>query len=210
MLNRALLRSGRVRAGLLAGAAVNFALTGGLFVLPLLLQQQRHLSPLETGLAFLPLAVPFAANPPLTGKLVARVGPRPPILAGLTLLSAGGATLCVTIFVGGSYPFLALGLLMTGFGVSYALPALVAAIVSAAPNGTAGAVGGLLNAVRQVGATLGVAIMGAFVTDRHRMVAADIGCGLRNRSGRVRLHRRTGRSRTHRIILGKTVQGGPP
>jgi DHA2 family methylenomycin A resistance protein-like MFS transporter len=164
VLNRALLRSGRVRAGLLAGAAVNFALTGSLFVLPLLLQQQRQLSPFATGLAFLPLTVPFAANPPITGKLVARVGPRPPILAGLTLLSAGGATLAITIFLAGGYPLLALGLLMSGFGVSYALPALVAAIVSAAPNGTAGSVGGLLNAVRQVGATLGVAVMGAFVT----------------------------------------------
>jgi MFS transporter, DHA2 family, methylenomycin A resistance protein len=41
------------------------------------------------------------------------------------------------------------------------LPALVAAILSAAPQGTAGAVGGLLNAVRQAGATLGVAAMGA-------------------------------------------------
>lgn len=164
VLNRTLLRAGRVRAGLLAGAAVNFALTGGLFVLPLLLQQERHLSPFATGLAFLPLTVPFAANPPVTGKIVARVGPRLPILAGLTLLSAGGATLGITIFVAGGYPLLALGLLMTGFGVSFALPALVAAIVSAAPNGTAGSVGGMLNAVRQVGATLGIAIMGAFVT----------------------------------------------
>ncbi|WP_329522101.1 hypothetical protein [Spirillospora sp. NBC_01491] len=56
------------------------------------------------------------------------------------------------------------GLLLCGFGVSFALPALVGAIISAAPEGTAGAVGGLLNAVRQTGATLGVTAMGAFVT----------------------------------------------
>ncbi|GAA5191055.1 MFS transporter [Rugosimonospora acidiphila] len=160
VLNRALLRSGRVRAGLLAAAVVNFALTGGLFVLPLLLQRERHFGPLEAGLAFLPLTVPFAANPPLTGRMVARIGPRRPILAGLALLAAGGAVLAVVVFAGGGYPWLALGLLLTGFGVSYVLPALVAAIVSAAPAGTAGAVGGLLNAVRQVGATLGVAVMG--------------------------------------------------
>ncbi|TMR97678.1 MFS transporter [Nonomuraea basaltis] len=163
VLNRALLRSGRVRAGLLAAAAVNFALTGSLFVLPLLLQQEWHLGPLQTGLAFLPLTVPFAANPPFTGKIVARVGPRRPILAGLALLSAGGAVLAGTVFADGGYPWLAVGLLMTGFGVSYALPALVAALVSVAPAGTAGAVGGLLNAVRQIGATLGVAVMGAAV-----------------------------------------------
>ena len=163
VLNRALLRSGRVRAGLLAAAAVNFTLTGGLFVLPLLLRQEWHLGPLQTGLAFLPLTVPFVANPPFTGKIVARVGPRRPILAGLVLLSTGSAVLAGAVFVSGSYPWLALGLLMTGFGVSYALPALVAALVSVAPAGTAGAVGGLLNAVRQVGATLGVVVMGAAI-----------------------------------------------
>jgi DHA2 family methylenomycin A resistance protein-like MFS transporter len=164
VLNRMLLRTGRVRAGLLAGAAVNFALTGALFVLPLLLQQQRHLSPLATGLAFLPLTIPFAVVPPFAGKIVARVGPRRPILTGLSLLSSGGAVLALAIFVSAAYPLLALGLLLSGFGVAFALPALVAAIVNAAPPGTAGAVGGMLNAVRQVGATLGVAVMGAFVT----------------------------------------------
>ena len=163
VLNRALLRVARVRAGLLAAAAVNFALAGALFVLPLLLQQQWHLGPLQTGLAFLPLTVPFAVNPPFTGRLVARVGPRRPILAGLMLLTAGGAVLAGTIFTSENYPGLAVGLLITGFGVSYALPALVAALVSVAPAGTAGAVGGLLNAVRQVGAILGVALMGAAV-----------------------------------------------
>ncbi|WP_040694130.1 MFS transporter [Nocardia vinacea] len=162
VLNRELLRAGRVRAGLLVGAAVNFALTGALFVLPLLLQ--RHLSPLQTGLAFLPLTVPFAVIPPLAGKLVARVGPRRPILTGLGLLAAGGVVLAVAVFVGLGYPVLAVGLLLSGLGVAFALPALVTAIVNAAPPGTAGSVGGLLNAVRQVGATLGVAIMGALVT----------------------------------------------
>lgn len=162
VLNRELLRAGRVRAGLLVGAAVNFALTGALFVLPLLLQ--RHLSPLQTGLAFLPLTVPFAVIPPLAGKLVARVGPRRPILTGLGLLAAGGVVLAVAVFVGLGYPVLAVGLLLSGFGVAFALPALVTAIVNVAPPGTAGSVGGLLNAVRQVGATLGVAIMGALVT----------------------------------------------
>ncbi|MEV6338542.1 MFS transporter [Nocardia vinacea] len=162
VLNRELLRAGRVRAGLLVGAAVNFALTGALFVLPLLLQ--RHLSPLQTGLAFLPLTVPFAVIPPLAGKLVARVGPRRPILTGLGLLAAGGVVLAVAVFVSLGYPVLAVGLLLSGFGVAFALPALVTAIVNAAPPGTAGSVGGLLNAVRQVGATLGVAIMGALVT----------------------------------------------
>ncbi|NUW42310.1 MFS transporter [Nonomuraea rhodomycinica] len=161
VLNRALLGSGGVRAGLAAGAAVSFTLNGALFVLPLLLQQGRHLSAVASGLAFLPLTLPFAVNPPLTGRIVARVGPRPPILAGLALLAAGGGGLAWAVGAGAGYGWLAVGLLLTGTGVSLVLPALAAAVIAAAPAGTAGAAGGLLNAVRQTGATVGVAVMGA-------------------------------------------------
>jgi MFS transporter, DHA2 family, methylenomycin A resistance protein len=158
VLDRGLLRAGGVRAGLAAGAAVNFALNGDLFVLPLVLHERWHLGAALSGLAFLPLTVPFVANPPVTGRLVARFGPRPPILAGLALLTAGGLVLAGAVSAG--YAALAAGLLLTGFGVSLVLPALVAAVLDAAPPGTAGAAGGTLNAARQTGATLGVAAMG--------------------------------------------------
>jgi DHA2 family methylenomycin A resistance protein-like MFS transporter len=163
VLNRTLLRSGGVRASLAAGAAVNFALNGTLFVLPLLFQQGRHLSAVLTGLAFLPLTLPFVLNPPVTGRIVARFGPRPPILVGMTLLTAGSTVLGCAAWAGTGYGWLALGLLLTGLGVSFVLPAMVTAIIRVAPPGTAGASGGLLNAVRQAGATLGVATMGALV-----------------------------------------------
>ncbi|MGP4019065.1 MFS transporter [Saccharopolyspora sp. 5N708] len=161
VLNRAMLRSGGVRAGLAAGAAVNFALNGNLFVLPLLLQQDHHLTAVVTGLAFLPLTLPFVLNPPVTGRIVARFGPRPPILTGLALLTAGGIALGCAAWAEAGYGWLALGLLLTGFGVSFVLPALTTAIINAAPPGTAGAASGLLNATRQTGATLGVATMGS-------------------------------------------------
>jgi DHA2 family methylenomycin A resistance protein-like MFS transporter len=163
VLDRALLRGCGVQAGLVAGAAVNFTLNGCLFVLPLLLQQERHLSAVASGLAFLPLTLPFVLNPPVTGRLVARFGPRPPILAGMTLLTAGGLALGWTVSAGGGYGWLSGGLLLTGSGVSFVLPALVSAIINVAPEGTAGAAGGVLNAARQAGATLGVAVMGGFV-----------------------------------------------
>jgi DHA2 family methylenomycin A resistance protein-like MFS transporter len=158
VLDRALLRPGGVRAGMAAGAAVNFALNGNLFVLPLLLQQRWHLGAAVSGLAFLPLTVPFAVNPPVTGRLVVRYGPRPPVLAGMALLTLGGLVLARA--TGASYGALAAGLLLTGLGVSLVLPALVVAVLDVAPEGTAGTAGGTLNAARQTGAALGVAVMG--------------------------------------------------
>ncbi|NUO99078.1 MAG: MFS transporter, partial [Nonomuraea sp.] len=91
--------------------------------------------------------------PLLTGRLVARYGPRPPILAGLALLAAGLAGVAFT-------DVLAPWLVMMGFGLSFVFPALMAGMVNAAPAGTAGTAGGVLNASRQVGATLGVAVLG--------------------------------------------------
>ncbi|MGC0419971.1 DHA2 family methylenomycin A resistance protein-like MFS transporter [Embleya sp. AB8] len=164
VLTPAILRSRATVSALLAGAAVNFAMTGLLFVLPLLFRQSLHMSPLQTGVAFLPMTVPFAVNPLLTGRIVARSGPRTPMLAGLGLLASGCLVFAVAVLTGSAYPVLAIGLVCTGFGVSFALPALVTTVVTTAPEGTAGAAGGLLNAVRQIGATLGVAGMGAFVT----------------------------------------------
>ncbi|WP_129841164.1 MFS transporter [Streptomyces sp. RFCAC02] len=163
VLDPGLLGAAGARAGLASGAAVNFTLTGGLFVLPLLLEDRAY-GPAATGLALLPLTLPFALNPPLTGRIVAASGPRGPVLGGLVLLAAGTALLGGALGTGAPYGWLAAGLLLTGLGVSFALPALVAAVVGAAPAGSAGAAGGLVNAVRQVGATLGVALMGVPLT----------------------------------------------
>lgn len=164
VLAPAVLRAPGVTPALLAGAAVNFTMAGVLFVLPLLFQRTLALSPLETGVAFLPMTLPFAVNPLLTGRIVARSGPRGPVTAGLALLTLGGVIFAVAVLAGSAYPVLVAGLLCTGFGVSFALPALVTTVVTSAPPGTAGTAGGLLNAARQVGATLGVALMGALLT----------------------------------------------
>jgi DHA2 family methylenomycin A resistance protein-like MFS transporter len=148
-----------VPAGLLAGAAVNLTLAGSLFVLPLVLA--TRFGPLGTGLALLPMTVPFVANPPVTARLVARRGPGAAILLGLGLLAAGTAGLAVAVATDGPYPAIAAGLLAVGFGVSFALPALAGSVVTAVPADVAGAAGGMLNAARQAGATVGVAVMGA-------------------------------------------------
>jgi MFS transporter, DHA2 family, methylenomycin A resistance protein len=154
----ALLRAPGVAAGLVAGAAVNLALAGVLFTATLLLQDGYHLTPLQAGLAFLPLTLPTAAGPVFTARVVAARGPRLPVLTGLILLTAGPALLGA--WPAAPYPLLAAGLLLIGIGVSLTLPALVTVVVAAAPPGTAGTAGGLLNAVRQTGATVGVAVMG--------------------------------------------------
>lgn len=106
-----------------AGPSVGFTLTGVLFVLPLLFQRQFGYGPPATGCAFLPMTLPTAVNPVLlTGRVVARFGPRGPILAGLCLPAGAGLVMGVAVWTGAGYPLLAAGLLAAGFGVSLALP----------------------------------------------------------------------------------------
>ena len=179
----AVIRAPGVGGALLAGTAVNVLLSGVLFVLPLLWQQNRHMTAIEVGVALLPMTVPFAFNPLVTGRIVARIGPQAPARAGLVLLAGAGIIIGGAVSIGMPYPLIVVGLVGAGFGVSLALPALVTGVVAAAPTGTAGAAAGMLNAARQVGATFGVAVMGAFVTVGHassgRGVATVlIACGL--------------------------------
>ncbi|MFJ5234426.1 MFS transporter [Kitasatospora sp. NPDC088391] len=162
-----------MRTALAAGAAVGFTLLGVLFVLPLLFVRVWSWSAAGAGAAFLPMTLSPACVPLLlTGRLVARLGPWRPVAAGLVLLAAGCAGAAAAVGGGAAYPVLAVALGAVGFGVALALPALVAAVVGAAPAGSAGAAGGLLNAVRQVGSSLGVAVLGAAMAPPDRAGAA--------------------------------------
>lgn len=151
-------------AGLVAGLLVNFGLSGTMFVLALFFQESRGWAPFVAGVAFLPLTVPTAFNPIFTGRLVARVGPRTPATVGFLLMAVGAlAQVPFTAIPGAPAAVNAIGLLLMGFGVSYAIPALVTATVTAMPPEHAGIGSGALNSARQTGAVLGVAVLGTIV-----------------------------------------------
>ncbi|WP_103337103.1 MFS transporter [Amycolatopsis sp. CA-126428] len=167
----------RVRAfplGLVAGAIVNFGLSGVLFVLSLYFQETRGYPPSMTGLAFLPLTIPTAFNPIFTGRLVARVGPRIPAVTGFLLMSGG--TLLQAATTSAALSVVALALL--GFGVSLAIPALLTLVVTAVPPDLTGVAGGALNASRQAGAALGVAVLGAVLTATTTSIALVAAAGV--------------------------------
>lgn len=118
-------------AALMAGLLANFGLSGLLFVLSLFFQDGRHYSSFGAGLAFLPLTLPTAINPIFTGRLVGRIGPRRPATIGFALMAAGA--LLQAPFTGNSGLAPAatvVGLALFGFGVSFAMPALVAGMAA--------------------------------------------------------------------------------
>lgn len=145
------------------GAAVNYALMTVIFSIPLLLDTTA----VGAGATLLPMTLLVAANPLLTGRIVAAHGPLRPIRMGFIAFPVGLCLVAVAVADHHQPVVLALGLLLSGLGVSWILPALVAFAVNHADPGATGSVGGILNATRQVGATIAAAVATALLTQSH-------------------------------------------
>ncbi|UJF32191.1 MFS transporter [Paenibacillus hexagrammi] len=163
LLPLGLFRNATVSAGMVAGMAINMGLSGILFVLPLFFQQTAGSSAHAAGLALLPMMIPLAFNPILTGRIVGKIGPRIPMTVGFAL-AAAGTMMQVWTAVNTNDALTFIALLLIGFGVSYTLPSLITAVISSVPKEQSGAVSGALNSSRQLGATLGVSILGSIVS----------------------------------------------
>jgi DHA2 family methylenomycin A resistance protein-like MFS transporter len=158
-----------VTAGMLAGMAINIGLSGILFVLPLN-YQIRGFSAHLTGIALLPMMVPLAINPILTARIVGIIGARLPMTIGFSL-GAAGTVLQVWAGVNTDSIYSWIGLLLIGFGVSLTIPSLMAAVISSVSKEQTGAVSGALHTSRQLGAMLGVAILGSIVSGSESFTA---------------------------------------
>jgi DHA2 family methylenomycin A resistance protein-like MFS transporter len=162
MLPLGLLRRPAFRAGTLVGLLINLGFYGQLFVMSLYFQNIRGYSAAQTGLALLPQAALITVASALSGRLMARTGPRIPMLAGLLL---GAAGLSGTAAVGAATPYgwLVLPMVAVGFGMAMTMPAATASVMEAAPASRGGVASGVVNAARQTGALLGVALLGTLL-----------------------------------------------
>jgi DHA2 family methylenomycin A resistance protein-like MFS transporter len=162
MLPLRLFRNSTFSGATAIGLAINLGFYGQLFVMSLYFQHVRGYSALLTGLALLPEGLLVALSSLVSGRVTARLGPRPPMAIGL---GAGALGLSLLAVAGGGTPYLLLvpGLVLTGFGISFTMPAATAATIEAAPGHQAGVASGVLNASRQVGGAIGVALLGTLV-----------------------------------------------
>jgi MFS transporter, DHA2 family, methylenomycin A resistance protein len=162
MLPLSLFRSRSLCGATVIGLIFNLVLYGTLLCLSLFLQGARHESVLVTGLLLLPMSIVVGAGSLASGRLTARFGPRPPMIAGLTA-GAAGAALLATAGTGTSLWLITGGSILLGL-VSLAMPAMTAVVVGAAGREHAGIASGILNAARQSGGALGVAVLGALLS----------------------------------------------
>jgi EmrB/QacA subfamily drug resistance transporter len=143
-----------------------FAAFGGfLFLNTLYLQEVGGLSPVQAGLATVPLAVMTVVASPLSGRMVGRRGPRLPLaISGVCLVSA--CAMLTGIDAGTSLAWLSAAYVVFGVGFGFVNAPITNAAVSGMPRAQAGVASAIATTSRQVGQTLGVAVVGAIVTSR--------------------------------------------
>ncbi|WP_333738097.1 MFS transporter [Streptomyces sp. IBSBF 2806] len=136
------------------------ALGGFLFLSTLYLQNVRGLDALHAGLWMLPMAVPTFLCAPLSGRLVGSRGPRLPLLiAGLAMTTSG--VLFAAFDAETSDGTLFLGYALFGVGFGFVNAPITNTAVSGMPRSQAGVAAAVASTSRQLGQTLGVAVIGA-------------------------------------------------
>jgi len=141
---------------------VGLAMFGTFFYVSLYMQNVLGYSPVQAGASFLPMTLLIILVAPRAGALSDRVGSRWLVGGGMSLLAV---MLLYYSTLGASESFWAIlpGLLVGGFGMGLTMTPVTAAAMSAVAVDKAGIGSAVLNSARQVGGSLGIAVMGAIV-----------------------------------------------
>ena len=161
MLDVLLFKNRRFSAASGSITAAFFALFGFIFLVTQYFQFVRGYGTLSSGLRTLPVAfsIAFAA---ITGtRLAVKVGNRAVVTTGLTLLSI--AFFWIALFMSKDYPYqlIVLNMIVMGLGIGFTTAPATESIMGAVPPEKAGQGSGVNDATREVGGTLGVAVIGS-------------------------------------------------
>jgi EmrB/QacA subfamily drug resistance transporter len=141
---------------------VGLAMFGVFFYVSLYVQQVLGYSPVQAGAAFLPWTLLIILIAPQAGRLSDRFGPRPFVAGGMLVLT-GSLFLFARMSADATFWNLLPAMILGGIGMASAMaPTTAAAMASVRPD-KAGVGSAVLNSMRQVGGSLGIAIMGAIV-----------------------------------------------
>ena len=160
----AYLRFRTYRYGLLTGLILSMGQLGISFVLPVFLQNGRHISVWHNGLWVLPSGLFVIVGAQLGGRLIHRFGTIKVVRAGLVLYEIGLLIMLHEISLHMTVWQLLPGLALYGMGIGFALAQLTNVVLSEIPSEGSGVASGANTTVRQVGSALGVAVIGSILT----------------------------------------------
>lgn len=147
-------------ASLAIAGLMTFGMYALLFIMPLYFQSVRGATPFVTGLDMMPMPIAFFTVSQFAGYLNNRLGPRVVMTSGMLCMGAGALGLAA-IGETTSLVLIEAALVVVGIGLGLNTAPVNGVAVAALPPTRSGTASGLLNTTRMVGATLGVAILGA-------------------------------------------------
>jgi EmrB/QacA subfamily drug resistance transporter len=158
------LRLKSYRYGLLTGLVLAMGQLGLSFVLPVFLQDGKHLSAARNGLWLLPTGLFVIVGAQVGGRLIRKVGATVVVRLGLVLYALGVALVLRSVDLSLTVWGLLPGLACYGAGIGFAGAQLTNVVLSEIPNESSGVASGANTTVRQVGSALGVAVIGSLLT----------------------------------------------
>jgi DHA2 family methylenomycin A resistance protein-like MFS transporter len=154
----------------LVGLLVNVAIYGLIFVLSLYFQQVNGLSAFATGLAFVPMMAAVLPVNLIAPRVSERIGAPATITAG-AVLSAVGCLAMLGVEAHTSYWAIGGQMIAISTGLGLLVPPLTSTLLGSVEKSRSGIAAGVLNATRQTGSVLGVALFGALVGQSSAFIA---------------------------------------
>ncbi|MDQ0609580.1 DHA2 family methylenomycin A resistance protein-like MFS transporter [Variovorax sp. W1I1] len=165
LLPLALFRDARFSATNFASFVLGFSSYASLFFFSLLLQQVQGWSPSETGWRLVPQFVATGLIASQFGRLARRYDVHTLMVAGYALI--GGSMLLLTLFSADTpYVLLALLFVFLGAGTGLAVPSTSMAVMASVPAQRSGMASATMNALRQAGMLIGIALLGTLMSTR--------------------------------------------
>jgi EmrB/QacA subfamily drug resistance transporter len=152
-------RSRAFSAANVVSLLMSFGVFGVVFLLSQFFQVVQGYSPLQAGLRTLPwTAMPLVAAP-IAGVLIGRVGGRPLLVTGMTLMALGLGWIAAMVSVTVDYALLVPGLVLSGVGMGLFFAPTAAIVLGAVHREEEGKASGVNNTIREIGGVFGVAVL---------------------------------------------------
>ncbi len=154
----------------LVGLLFNIAFYGLIFVLSLYFQKVNGWSPLATGLAFVPMMGMVLPANLVSASVSERLG-APQTIALACVITAAGCLALLAMASGTTYWAIGTQLVVLGGGLGLLVPPLTSTLLGSVEKSRSGIAAGVLNATRQTGSVLGVALFGSLVGADNAFIA---------------------------------------
>ncbi len=143
---------------------MSFGVFGVVFLLAQFFQVVQGYSPFQAGLRTLPWTAMPLVVAPIAGVLVDRIGGRPLLVTGMTLMAAGLAWIAAVTSVSAAYLAIVPGLVLSGIGMGLYFAPTASIVLGAVRRDEEGKASGVNNTIREIGGVFGVAVLASVFT----------------------------------------------